>query len=93
EIRLTEVVDRLLQDGSEDDLNAALDRLFDADSTAYDALADMIESRAESCVLSHQGQEFDILLFNAPLLAWSRFSIPTSVIPKNTLQTLKVQLG
>jgi hypothetical protein len=93
EIRLTEVVDRLLQDGSEDDLNAALDRLFDADSTAYDALADMIESRAESCVLSHQGQEFDILLFNAPLLAWSRFSIPTSVIPKSTLQTLKVQLG
>ncbi len=53
----------------------------------------MIESRAESCVLSHQGQEFDILLFNAPLLAWSRFSIPTSVIPKSTLQTLKVQLG
>jgi hypothetical protein len=95
EARLAEGVDRLLQDGAEDDLNAALDRLFDSDahSSAYDGLADMIESRAESSVLSHQGQDYDILLFNVPLLAWSRFSIPASLIPKSTLQTLKVQLG
>ena len=93
EIRLTEVVDRLLQEGAEDDLNAALDRLFDMHTSVYDALADMIESRAESSVLSYQGQDFDILLFNVPLLAWSRFSIQTGVIPKSTLQTLKVQLG
>jgi hypothetical protein len=93
ETRLAEVIDRLLHDGAEDDLNAALDRLFDTQSSAYDGLADMIESRAECSVLSHQGQNYDILLFNVPLLAWSRFSIPAGVIPKSTLQTLKVQLG
>ncbi len=93
ETRLADVIDQLLHDGAEDDLNAALDRLFDTHSSAHDDLADMIESRAESCVLSHQGQEFDILLFTAPLLAWSRFSIPAGSIPKSTLQTLKVQLG
>ena len=93
EIRLAELVDRLLQDEAEDDLNAALDRLFDTHSLAHDDLADMIEARAESGVLSYQEQAFDILLFNVPLLAWSRFSIPASTIPKNILQTLKVQLG
>lgn len=93
EKRLSEVVDQALQDGAEDDLNAALDRLFDTHSSAYDDLADMIEARAECCVVAHQGQDFDILLFNVPLLAWSRFSIPTGAIPKSTLQTLKVQLG
>jgi hypothetical protein len=93
ETRLAEIVDRLLQNGAEDDLNAALDRLFDSQSSAYDDLADIIESRAESSVLAHRGEDFDILLFNVPLLAWSRFSIPSGPIPKSTLQTLKVQLG
>jgi hypothetical protein len=60
---------------------------------AHDDLADIIESHAESCVMLDQGHEFDVLLFVAPLLAWSRFSIPAASIPKNIVQTLKVQLG
>lgn len=86
-------IDKLLQDGAEDDLNASLDRLFDSHAAAHDCLADIIEGRAESCQLTHQDQEFDILLFNVPLLAWSRFSIPAGTIPKSTLQNLKTQLG
>lgn len=93
ENRLADLVDKLLNSSAEDDLNAALDRLFDTHAAAHDDLADIIESRAESCVLPHQGRDFDILLFNVPLLAWSRFSIPAGAIPKSTLQTLKVQLG
>ena len=86
-------VDKLLENRDEEDLNAALDRLFDSNAEAHDALADIIESRAESCVMSHQGRDYDVLLFNVPLLAWSRFSIPAGSIPKNILQTLTVQLG
>ncbi len=93
EKQLTGLVDKLLHDGAEDDLNASLDRLFDSHAAAHDCLADCIESCAESCVLTHQGQEYDVLLFNAPLLAWSRFSIPAGSIPKSTLQSLKVHLG
>lgn len=93
EKQLSELIDKLLHDGAEDDLNASLDRLFDSHAAAHDSLADIIESRAESSVLSHQGQDYDILLFNVPLLAWSRFSIPAGTIPKSTLQTLKVHLG
>ena len=93
EKQLAELIDRILQDGSEEDLNAAFDRLFDSHGRAHDCLADMIECQSESCVMSHQGQEYDVLLFNVPLLAWSRFSIPAGVIPKNILQTLKTQLG
>ena len=93
EKQLSELVDRLLNDGAEDDLNASLDRLFDLHAAAHDCLADLIESRAESCVLTHQGLDFDIMLFNVPLLAWSRFSIPAGPIPKSTMQTLKVHLG
>ena len=91
--QIAELVDKLLQNGDEEELNAALDRLFDSHAEAHDNLADIIESCAESCILSHQGQDFDILLFNVPLLAWSRFSIPAGTVAKSTLQTLKVHLG
>ena len=33
-------------------------------------------------MLSHGGEAFDILLFNAPVLAWSRYSIPSGAMPK-----------
>jgi len=91
--RLVELVNRLFHDGTEDDFTSALDRLFDAHPMAHDDLADIIEANAESCVVRHGGQDFDILLLAAPVLAWSRFSIPTSAIPRSTLQTLKVHLG
>ena len=91
--QLAELIDRLLAEGAEEDLNASLDRLFDSHAEAHDSLADTIEARAESCVLTHQGQDFDVLLFNVPTLAWSRFSIPAGTIPATILQALKVQLS
>ena len=91
--RLDELVDSLLQSGAEDDLNAALDRLFDTHPDAHDALADTVEGRAETSTLTHAGQDFDILLFAAPVLAWSRYSIPSGTLPKGTVEALTTQLG
>jgi hypothetical protein len=93
EKQLIELIDRILQEGAEEDLNASLERLFDSHATAYDRLADIIEARAESCVMTHQGRDHDILLFSVPVLAWSRFSIPAGTITPETLKTLKVHLG
>jgi hypothetical protein len=44
EKQLVELVEKLLQDGAEDDLNASLDRLFDSHAAAHDCLADTIEA-------------------------------------------------
>ncbi len=93
EAQLADTVDGLLKHGAEDDINTALDRLFEANPRAHDELADMVESRAETSHLKSQGQEFDIQLFAAPVLAWSRFSIPASPLPKSTQEALAVQLG
>ncbi len=93
EKQLSELITKLLHEGAEEDLNGALDRLFDSHAGAHDCLADTIEACAESCVISRRGQDFDILLINIPLLAWSRFSIPSGSIAKTVLHTLKVHLG
>lgn len=93
EKQLSERIVQLLKNGAEDDLGAALDRLFDSHAAAHDCLADMIEDCAESFMAQHEDTDFDVMLFCAPILAWSRFSIPSGAIPRSTLQMLEVQLG
>lgn len=92
ENRLSLQVEALLADGNEEELTTALDRLYETNAQAHDELADMVESRAESCRLEHQGQEFDVLLLACPVLAWSRFGIPSSAITAAPLAALKAQL-
>ena len=93
ENQLAELVDDLLKGGAEDDINTALDRLFEANPRAHDELADMTEARAETGRLTAKDQEFDIQLFSAPILAWSRFSIPACALPQTILEALTTQLG
>lgn len=93
EAQLAEAVDNLLKNGGEDDINIALDRLFEANPRGHDELADMVESRAETHRLDVDGQPWEVMLFAAPVLAWSRFSIAACQLPKSSLQALAVQLG
>jgi len=99
--RLSVLIDRLLEDGDETTLNAALDQLYGGQERAYDALADLIEARCESRSFPAQtgessdaksGKELDLLLFVAPLLVWSRFTIPAGSIPAPQLANARVHL-
>ncbi|MBM3392202.1 MAG: DUF2863 family protein [Betaproteobacteria bacterium] len=92
EQRLAREIDRLLRTGNEDTLNLALDHLYGANGRAYDGLADLIESRAESGVLGSAGSEHDVALFAAPLLAWSRFTIPSGTLAAGLLAAARTQL-
>ena len=92
ERRLDEAIDRLLRTGNEETLNHALDHLLGANGRAYDALADLIESRAEGGVLGTGPGEFDVAMFAAPLLAWSRFTIPSGPLPGGALAAARTQL-
>ncbi|MFA7278657.1 MAG: DUF2863 family protein [Sterolibacterium sp.] len=100
-VRLGALIDRLLEEGDEATLNAALDQLYGGQERAYDALADLIEARCESRnfpALSIEsgdpraGKELDLLLFVAPILVWSRFTIPAGSIPGTQLANARVHL-
>jgi hypothetical protein len=93
ETRLTEQVARLLSERSEEALNAALDHLWKDNPQAYDELADFIEAGVECGLPNPNDKTPDAVVFAAPLLAWSRFSIPAGPIPAPLLETIKTQLG
>lgn len=94
EQRLGTLVEHLLERDDEAALNAALDHLYGAGGRAYDELADMVEACAESRRGVPPGATAgqDILLFAAPILAWSRYAIASGPIAPEVLANLRVHL-
>lgn len=84
---------KLLKTNHQDTIDAALDHVFKADLDAYDSLVEAIEAISESCVVEQDGAQFDALLIAAPILAWTRFSIPSGPIAEDVRLTLSAQLG
>lgn len=89
--RIAERILRLLVRGDDRPLSAALDKLSQTPSAAYEALADMIEAQVECSRLQTESGEKEVLLFLVPIYAWSRAGIPTCAIPaaaQNAILTL-----
>ena len=89
--RLAQVLDRLLDGAHPSAVGTALDQLSQQDGTAYGALVEAIEHAAETVPVQPsalRGQATDdrpaaplhALLVTAPIVAWTRFSIPTRAI-------------
>jgi len=89
ESEMRALIEKLLKSADEDALNQALDRLRETNSRAYDELADLIEA---ACEVSQDGESARLLVA-LPILAWSRYAIPTRSIPKAVLETLRAQLS
>lgn len=89
----TDLLERLeshLLLGHEETVTEALEALFETSPRAHDALADHIEAAAESMTLVIDGQPYTALLIAIPVLAWSRYAVPSANLPiklVNTLQT------
>lgn len=82
ERRLIEAVNDRLARGAADDIESALEELSRTQARAYDDLADLAESCAESATVDLDGKPHDALLLAVPLLAWSRYRLPaTSLAP------------
>ncbi len=78
ERRLIESVNDRLARGFADDIEAALEELSRTHARAYDDLADLSESCAESTTVDIDGKPHDALLLAVPVLAWSRYKLPAS---------------
>lgn len=87
---LTDMIDHVLEEEDEALLDAALDHLYNTHSLAYEELADLVESRAETGL--RRSTTHDVLVIAAPVLAWSRFRIPAAPISPAILANLRVHL-
>ena len=88
---------KLLKSGHQDSIDTTLASLFKDDLNAYDVLMDCVEAVSESSVISVEengaSQRYDALLVALPILAWTRFSIASGVVPAEQLATLSAHFG
>jgi hypothetical protein len=85
-------IQKLLKGNHQDAIDAALDELFKQQTAAYDALMESLEAGSESCRIEHEGANYDVQLIALPILAWTRFSIPSGAIPADMVTTLTAHL-
>jgi len=77
---LDALVRKLFKTGHQQTVDASLDFLFSTDQEAYDALIQSVEACTIECAIEHEGKLYDALLIAVPILAWTRFSIPSGPI-------------
>lgn len=83
---------KLMRNKNDMAIDAALEHMSKLHPGGYEVLIEQAETLSESCVLVHEGHRYDVLLLVAPLVAWTRYSIPATTIPLASLKILGDQL-
>lgn len=86
--RLIELINDRLNRRNDDAVEIALDELAQSNQPAYDDLADLAESCAESTSVEIEGTPHDTLLIALPLLAWSRYRLPATTLAATVCENL-----
>lgn len=92
ESSLDSLILKALKGSHQETIDAALEHLFKADLNAYDALMEAVEAGSESCIVEHEGAQYQALLIAAPILAWTRFSIASGTVNEEMRTTLCAHL-
>ncbi|AJZ57695.1 hypothetical protein OI25_396 [Paraburkholderia fungorum] len=92
EAKLDVLLAKIIRNANQTTLDAALDHLQQNHPDAYGALADMAETHSESFVLEHEGVPYEALLIAAPVLAWTRYMIPSGPLKTDAADALRAHL-
>ncbi len=82
------LVSRLLYAKKQSVLNDAIEYLFSSDMDAYNCLLEVVEALSESAIVHLDDKEYQVLLVAIPVLAWTRFSIPSGVLSPELVETI-----
>jgi Protein of unknown function (DUF2863) len=85
-------VERLLDHGADAAIDAALDHLDATLPSGFDALIEVVETHSETATIEADGEAWQVLLVAAPILAWSRYSVPSGPIKADAALALETQM-
>jgi hypothetical protein len=92
ESEMSGLVARLLENGNDVPIDGALDHLYQTNPGAYDTLIELVENESESVVAMQGDRAWQGLLVAAPIVAWSKYTIPSGTIAREEADNLGVQL-
>lgn len=74
---LAEQLEKIITGRKNRTTESALEFLSQNSPESYEILFEKAESLTESVKLAHNGQVYDALLFSAPIVAWTRYQLPS----------------
>ncbi len=83
---------RLMTSQNQNAIDAALDQTFRINTVAFEVLADLAETLAESVVMEHEDQPWDVLLLALPIVAHTRYQIPSGALPASAIESTALSL-
>jgi Protein of unknown function (DUF2863) len=92
ESAMSTLVAKLLENGNDAPIDGALDHLYQTNVGAYDTLIELVENESESADVMLADRGYQALLIAAPIVAWSKYAIPSGTIPQTEADILRVQL-
>jgi hypothetical protein len=92
EHRIDALIGKVVRNGNQATLDAALDHLQQHHPERYGVLADQRETASESLDLTHDDAPWQTLLIAAPVLAWTRYAIPSGQLRDEVTLTLAAHL-
>ncbi|HEX4858716.1 MAG TPA: DUF2863 family protein, partial [Usitatibacteraceae bacterium] len=88
ENQISALAGKLVTSGNDAALEAALDHTFQSNSAAYDVLMELVEGATESGTLERDGAQWDVLLIAIPLVAWTKYALPSGPIAREALDAI-----
>ena len=79
---------RLLASGNDAALESALENTFKSNLPAHETLIEFVEAAAESTTVTIDGKQWDLLLIAIPLVAWSKYAVPSGAIPRESVDSI-----
>src|SRR5690349_4676597 len=92
EEQMSALAARLLENGNDAPIDGALDHLYQTNLGAYDTLIELVENESEALVAMQGDRAWQALLVAAPIVAWSKYAIPSGTIARGEADALRVQL-
>ena len=86
EERLRGRLQKLLKSHHQNIIDTALDQTFRINTVAFEVLADTAETLAESMSIEHDGKTWDALLLAMPIVAHTRYQIPSGPLPVSIVE-------
>jgi hypothetical protein len=83
---------RLMTSQNQNAIDAALDQTFRINTVAFEVLADSAETLAESLTTELEDQSWDVLLLALPIVAHTRYQIPSGALPVSTIESTALAL-
>mgnify|MGYP001208049958 FL=1 len=88
EAAIATLAGKLIASGNDAAVEAALEHTFKSNINAHDVLIEQVESEAETATVERDGAQWEMLLLAIPLVAWSKYSVPSGPVERELMDSI-----